>query len=138
VTLKQKKKKKKWRNEDMDTNKSPYDFLKKKELEVWNNADDCDCDDQDCKDNHKICALCGYTVVFNAYEATQPTSEFRWNIDHIIPVGRFNELYYAATQRGYNNVNDIKNLQITHVECNEEKSDNFNSNFPNGFCKKEW
>jgi hypothetical protein len=34
VTLKQKKKKKKWRNEDMDTNKSPYDFLKKKELEV--------------------------------------------------------------------------------------------------------
>jgi SPX domain protein involved in polyphosphate accumulation len=36
VTLKQKKKKKKnqWRNEDVDTNKSPYDFLKKKELEV--------------------------------------------------------------------------------------------------------
>ncbi|AHI52759.1 hypothetical protein [Spiroplasma culicicola] len=114
-------------------NCSPYDYLSKKELGVWDKAKRCACPDNDCEQNHKICALCLGTIVFAAYVECQPNSDFKWNIDHIIPKKRFNSLIGEAIKRKIVSVNDERNLQIVHVSCNEIKGDNFNSNEINGY-----
>ncbi|ASP28351.1 hypothetical protein SCORR_v1c05790 [Spiroplasma corruscae] len=114
-------------------NQSPYYFLTNTDIEIWNNSLDCDCEVDECISNHKLCALCKKVIIFNSYEACQPTSQYKWNIDHIIPKSRFNELTNYANLRNIYNVNDKKNKQITHVICNKIKGDEFNPNFENGF-----
>ena len=45
----------------------------------------------------------------------------QFQYDHIIPVSKFNEFKSAA--RG-SRCNGIRNLQIAHRKCNEQKSNN--------------
>ncbi|AOG60426.1 hypothetical protein SHELI_v1c04750 [Spiroplasma helicoides] len=113
--------------------KSPYEYLSEKDLEVWNKSKDCNCGEQDCKEKHKLCALCNHRVLFEAYIECEDDDEINWNIDHIIPKIRFEELMHIATTRGIHDIDDLKNLQLTHVHCNIIKANIFNNNYENGF-----
>lgn len=50
---------------------------------------------------NKVCALCGSIMDFR-----------NSNVDHIIPKSK-------------GGCNDIENLQLTHIECNRRKGNNF-------------
>lgn len=41
--------------------------LTNKTKTVWDNADDCNCDVQDCSENHKLCGICGGTIIYGAH-----------------------------------------------------------------------
>ncbi|WP_348735114.1 HNH endonuclease [Spiroplasma endosymbiont of Ammophila pubescens] len=86
--------------------------LDDKAIIAWNNAENCNCDIQDCAENHKICYLCGDTIIYGAHESVknQRNSKFKWNIDHIIP-----------KSQGGTNSND--NIIVVHVKCNRRKAD---------------
>ena len=95
--------------------------LNNKVLDVWNKADDCNCNTDDCSENHKLCALnlrgdnnwpnCKRTVIFGAHISKQPKSKYAWDIDHIIPLNQGGS-------------NDLSNLQLSCVKCNRQKADN--------------
>lgn len=51
----------------------------------------------------------------------QSIEDEQFQYDHIIPVSKFNEFKLAA--KG-SRCNGIRNLQITHRKCNEQKSNN--------------
>lgn len=83
--------------------------LSNKTKTVWDNADACDCDDQDCYQNHKLCGICKGTIIYGAHISNQPGSSFAWNLDHKI----------KYSEGGRNNIN---NLQAVHVTCNQNKN----------------
>ena len=83
--------------------------LNDKTINAWNKAENCNCDDQDCGKNHKLCGICGGTIVYTAHVSNQPNSRYRWNVDHIV----------AKSNDGSSH---ISNLQVVHVECNQEKA----------------
>ncbi len=79
-----------------------------KKNEVWNKAANCNCGENDCKQNHKLCSICGEKMIYGAYESMQPNSEYSWNIDHIRPISN-------------GGTNDTDNLQAVRVKCNRNK-----------------
>ncbi|MCL8209902.1 HNH endonuclease [Spiroplasma attinicola] len=85
--------------------------LSNKTINAWNKAKFCNCSDQDCQQNHRLCGICGGTIVYTAHVSNQPNSKYRWNVDHIIAKSN-----YGA--------NDISNLQVVHVLCNQTKANN--------------
>lgn len=86
--------------------------LDNKTNRVWDNAKDCDCVDQDCYQNHKLCGWCGGSVTYTAHESNQPNSKYVWNIDHII-------------SKANGGTNHISNLQVVHVFCNRYKGSRY-------------
>ncbi len=80
--------------------------------QAWEDAKLCDCGDDDCHPNqHRLCAVCGGTIIHGAHESvkSQKNSKWRWNVDHIIPISK--------------NGKDVRsNRQAVHVECNKQKS----------------
>lgn len=78
-------------------------------IDVWNKADDCNCIDQDCDENHKLCGICKGTIIYGAHESVQPRSRYAWNIDHIWP-------------KSMGGGDGIRNLQAVHVTCNQAKA----------------
>jgi len=99
-------------------------FSKQKIQEVWEKAEYCDCGELDCNPKtHRLCAICHKKMYRSAYQGTSPSNSDHkkiWNIDHKNPIngGALNLFYYA---RGLS-IDDISNLQATHVSCNEYKA----------------
>lgn len=62
--------------------------LDDKTITVWNNAMDCNCEIQDCYENHKLCGICKKTIIFGAHESikNQNNSRDAWNVDYILPL----------------------------------------------------
>lgn len=83
--------------------------LTNKTKAVWDNADDCNCDDLDCYGNHKLCGICRGTIIYTAHVSNQPGSSYAWNLDHKV----------RLSQGG---TNQISNLQAVHVTCNKNKN----------------
>lgn len=76
--------------------------------QVWDKAQDCECQLADCETNHKLCGICGKTIVYTAHESNQPNSAYAWNRDHITPLSKGGKT-------------ELNNLQATHVQCNHKK-----------------
>jgi len=85
--------------------------LSNKAINAWNKGKFCNCSDQDCGENHRLCGICGGTMIYGAHESAQPSSKYAWNIDHINPLF-------------LNGSNDINNLQAVHITCNRSKASN--------------
>ncbi|AUM62767.1 HNH endonuclease [Spiroplasma monobiae] len=75
---------------------------------VWELARKCYCSEDNCLNNHRLCAICNGKLLKAAHQSEQPNSTYAWNIDHKIPKSR-------------GGTNQINNLQITHIECNSKK-----------------
>ncbi|MDQ7983248.1 MAG: HNH endonuclease signature motif containing protein [Spiroplasma sp.] len=83
--------------------------LNDRTLKAWNKSDNCNCVDQDCIENHKLCGICQGTIVFTAHVSNQPNSKYAWNIDH-------------KQEKSQGGKTILKNLQAVHVSCNQKKS----------------
>jgi len=82
--------------------------LSNKVINAWNKAKFCNCSDQDCGENHRLCGICGGTIVYTAHVSNQPNSQYAWNLDHNRPGSK------GGSSR-------ISNLQVAHVTCNQNK-----------------
>ena len=83
--------------------------LNDRTLKVWDKSENCKCNVLDCSSNHKLCGICDGTIIFGAHVSNQPTSQFSWDIDHIVPSSRSND-------------NSLENLQVSHISCNRNKA----------------
>ncbi len=86
--------------------------LTKEAKQAWEDAELCECDDEDCHPNqHRLCGVCGETIIHCAheFEDSQKNSLWRWNVDHIVPLSKGGK--------------DVRsNRQAVHVDCNRKKS----------------
>ena len=76
---------------------------------LWNKLKKCNCNDSDCgPKTHRLCPGCKRKILKCAYAGEQSNSKFKWNIDHKISIKN-------------DGTNQIENLQILCVTCNEKK-----------------
>lgn len=82
--------------------------ISSKAMGAWDNSEECNCNVQDCEQNHKKCYICNGYIVYTAYQSNQD-SKNSWNIDHVV----------RARDGGSNSGS---NLKAVHVSCNSKKN----------------